>query len=210
MNDKIETKRNVGCADLRGNIQLVLMRTSPGDFISKICVVRLKTQLDRVQARIAQSAQTIVIQTDAAGDEVRVKVCLACCANQIGQVTPGEWFASRKTNLQYTKVSCFTNYAFPFVGGKFGCSVRCPQRIWFGGVSAGDSGLYSIGACYSNRIGTVRAMQRAPIRNLGEQSVWAGIGHTRYYFTLGYHNSASSALDASKAAEALPHSKTSP
>src|SRR2546430_6443196 len=98
VNDKIETKRNAGCADLRGNIQLVLMRTSPGDFISKICVVRLKTQLDRVQARIAQSAQTIVIQTDAAGDEVRVKVCLACCANQIGQVTPGEWRSEEHTS----------------------------------------------------------------------------------------------------------------
>src|SRR5438477_117120 len=164
----------------------------------------------RALAAVAISrAQTIVIQTDAAGDEVRVKVCLACCANQIGQVTPGEWFASRKTNLQYTKVSCVTNYAFPFVGGKFGVAWRgellqaCLSRRY-------RKSALQISVMHSNRIGAVRAMQRAPIRNLGEQSVWPGIAQIRHYFTVGYHNSASSALDASKAAEALRHSQTSP
>src|SRR5439155_9204138 len=104
---------------------------------------------------------------------------------------------------------CVTNYAFPFVGGKFGVAWRgellqaCLSRRY-------RKSALQISVMHSNRIGAVRAMQRAPIRNLGEQSVWAGIGHTRYYFTLGYHNSASSALDASKAAEARPHSKTSP
>ena len=43
MNDKIEAKRNSGCADFRSSIQLVLVRTSASDFISKIRVVRLKT-----------------------------------------------------------------------------------------------------------------------------------------------------------------------
>ncbi len=51
---------------------------------------------------VARIFDAIVVQTDAAGDEIGVKIRFARCANQIGQITPGERFASRKTDLQYT------------------------------------------------------------------------------------------------------------
>jgi hypothetical protein len=58
--------------------------------------------------------QAIVIQADAAGDEVRVNVCLMRAANQFDEIAPGKWFASGKTDLQNAKRGSSTNDPFPF------------------------------------------------------------------------------------------------
>jgi hypothetical protein len=88
----------------------------------------------------------IVIQADAAGDEVRIKVCLTRSANQFCEIAPSKWFASGKTDLQNAKPGRFVNDAFPFFCRElaiFCCDVRCPQRSRPGLFSAGNSGLYS-------------------------------------------------------------------
>ena len=70
----------------------------------------------------------IVIQADAAGDKVRVKTRLAGCANQVGEITPAERFASGETDLQDTERGRFTNYARPFIGSQFAI-VSCLRRV---------------------------------------------------------------------------------
>ncbi len=92
-------------------------------------------------------------QAHATGDEVRVEICLAGGANQIGQIAPDKWFAAGEADLQHAKRGGFTYHALPFVGGQL---------------------MIVSGA---RRIGTVRAMQRAPIREFGEQCVWTGGNH---------------------------------
>ena len=90
----------------------------------------------------------IVIQADAAGDEVGVKLCLTRRANQFGEIAPSKRFASGKTDLQNAKRGGFTNDPLPFFGRELAivcCSVRCPQRNGPGLFSLGDSGLYSHG-----------------------------------------------------------------
>jgi hypothetical protein len=93
-----------------------------------------------------QRTQAIVIQADAAGNEVRVKLCLTRRANQFGEIAPGQRFASGKTDLQNAKRGGFTDDPVPFSRRELAivcCSVRCPQRIGPGSFSAGDSGPYS-------------------------------------------------------------------
>ena len=91
-------------------------------------------------------AEPLAAQGNAAGDEVRVKLCLTRRANQFGEIAPGKRFASGKTDLQNAKRGGFTNDPFPFFRRELAvicCSVRCPQRSGTGLFSAGDSGLYS-------------------------------------------------------------------
>jgi hypothetical protein len=87
----------------------------------------------------------IVIEADAAGDEVRVKVYLTRCANQFCEIPSSKWFASGKTDLQDAKRGGFTNDPFPLFRRELAiarCSVRSPQRNGPGLLFAGDSGLY--------------------------------------------------------------------
>src|SRR4029077_482911 len=100
----------------------------------------------RIQSSLAQRMHAIVIQTNAAGDEVRIKLCLTRRMNQFDEIAAGKWFASGKTDLQNAKRGCITNDALPFFRRELTivcCSVRCPQRSGPGLFSAGDSGLYS-------------------------------------------------------------------
>src|SRR5206468_11103044 len=63
--------------------------------------------------------------------------------------------AAGETDLQHAQRGGFTYHAFPFVGGQL---------------------MIVSGA---RRIGTVRAMQRAPIREFGEQCVWTPCSYVR-------------------------------
>ena len=87
-----------------------------------------------------------MINTDAAGDEVRVKLCLTRRANQFDEIAPSKWFASGKADLQNAKRSGLANDTLPFFRRELAvacCSVRCPQRSGPNMFSAGDRGLYS-------------------------------------------------------------------
>jgi hypothetical protein len=53
VNDEIEAERNSSCANDRSGIKLPLMRACARDFIGKLGVVGLKTQLDRIKTRVA-------------------------------------------------------------------------------------------------------------------------------------------------------------
>jgi hypothetical protein len=116
VNDEIETERDSGCANYLSRIELPLMGMSASDFIRKIGLIRLKTQLQGIEARVAQLVRAILIQTYATRDEVGVKVCLSRAANEVCQIMPDKRFAPGKTNLQYAETCGFANHAAPFVG----------------------------------------------------------------------------------------------
>src|ERR1051326_5932298 len=113
-----------------------------------------------------------MMQADAAGDQVGVKVRVARSANQFGQVRPNKWFAAGKTNLQHAQRSGFPNDAPPFVGGELPVAVAA--TLWATRRFAQRSGY---------RIRAVWAMQRTTISDLREECVWARSGHTAHSFT---------------------------
>ena len=84
--------------------------------------------MDRIQSSIAQVTQPIVVQADAAGNEVSVKLCFTRPANQVNEIMSGKWFASRKTDLQNTKRGSFTNDPFPFLRRELAIPVAAVLR----------------------------------------------------------------------------------
>src|SRR4029077_16543436 len=119
------------------------------DFVTKLGIVRLKTELDGVEPGRAQFAGPRFVQTDTARNEIRVKFCLARAANEFGQVAPNERFTARETDLQHAKLSRFTKHAAPFIRRQLIVISR---------------------AC---RIGAVRTMKWTPIAEFGQQCVGA-------------------------------------
>src|SRR4029077_18049117 len=107
----------------------------------------------------------VIIEADAAGDQIRVEIRLARGVNKLGQIPTNKWFASGKTNLQHAECRGVANDPLPLVGSEFGflcCSVRCPQCSgWLPSAgSAEDSGRYS-------RLWTIRTMRWAHVRQFG-------------------------------------------
>ena len=68
---------------------------------------------------MAHFVHAIFVQTDAAGDEIRIKIRVAGTADQLGQIAPNEWFASGETNLQNAELGSFTQDALPVGSGQF-------------------------------------------------------------------------------------------
>ena len=166
VNHKIEAERNAGRPNFPSNVQLMPMRARASDFIGQAGLVGLETQLNGIEACIAQQVHAFVIQADAAGDEIGVKVCSPRGTDKLGQVRSNKWFASGKTDLQNAECSGFTNDPFPFVGSEFAVAVADDLRV--ARRFAQRSGY---------RVGAVRTMQRAPVTNFGEQCVWTRRNH---------------------------------
>src|SRR6266581_3930129 len=149
MNDEIETKRNSSRANVRSGIELPLMCVCAGDFIGKVDMVGLKTQLHRIETGVAQFTRAIRIQTDTACNQIRVKSRFARALNQFGQIAPRERLASGETDLQHAKSGGFANHAAPLLGRQL-TVISHPRRIR-----------------------AVRAVERTTISYLGEERVWA-------------------------------------
>src|ERR1700730_17803790 len=153
MNDEIEVERNARCANIRCRGQLELMRAGARDFVAKIDIIRLKTELHRIEPGRSQFVCARFVQADAAGDEICVKFCLAGAVNEFGKVTPNERFTTGETDLQHAKLGRFAKHAAPFIRRQFAVTSR-PR--W---------------------IGAVRAMKWTSIGELGEQRVGARCAH---------------------------------
>src|SRR5438552_2426247 len=129
------------------------MRAGARDFVGKIGIVGLKTELHGVEPGLAQFAGPRFVQTDAARDEICVKFCRARAVNEFGQIVPNERFTAGETDLQHAKLGRFTKHPAPFIRRQVSVTSR------------------------ARRIGAVRAMKWTPIREFGEQRVGARRGH---------------------------------
>src|SRR6266446_8154626 len=144
---------DAGVANKRCRGQLALVRAGARDFVAKLGIVRLKTELHGVEPGPAQFAGPRFVQTDTARDEICVKFCLARAANEFGQIASNERFTAGETDLQHAKLGRFTKHAVPFIDRQF------------------------TGISRARRIGTVRTMKWTPIGEFGEQCVGARRGH---------------------------------
>src|SRR5204862_2474066 len=110
-------------------------------------------------------------------------------ANQFCEIAPGKWFASGKTDLQNAKRGGLVNDPFPFFCRELAISVAA--ALWAAWRFALRSGY---------RIRTIRAMQRASVRNLCEQRVWPRGCHLN---TISLRRSKSESVSRISAASAL-------
>jgi hypothetical protein len=75
----------------------------------------LKADLDAVQPGLAQFNAALSLKANGAGDEIGVKPCGVCGGNQLRQVGPPQWFASREADVQNSHLRGFVKYTAPFL-----------------------------------------------------------------------------------------------
>lgn len=98
-----------------------------------------------VQPGFFEVSDLLFGQTYAGGDQVGVETQPTCFGNQFCQVLTHQRFAAGKTDLRRAHLPCFTEHLEPLFGGQL-----LPLR---GEIQ---------------RVGAVRALQRAAIRQLGQ------------------------------------------
>ena len=117
-----------------------------GQQVVHLLVAGLETDLDMIEPGLLEIADFLFGQTDAGGDQVGVKAQFAGFANQLGEVLTHERFATGKAQLRRAHFPRFTKHLDPLFGAQLLALLGEVQRV-----------------------GAVRALQRAAVRQLGQQ-----------------------------------------
>ncbi|MNY13086.1 hypothetical protein D3C86_1462020 [compost metagenome] len=102
-----------------------------------------------IQAGLAETGDTLFGQADAGGDQVGVVAQVARRLDQLGQILTHQRFATGKTQLRRAQRARLAKHLDPLGGGQF--------RALLGEIQ---------------RIGAIRALQRAAVGQLGQQPQW--------------------------------------
>jgi len=111
-----------------------------------LLVTGLETDLDVIEAGLLEVADLLLGQTDAGSDQVGVEPQLPRFVDQLGEVLTHQRFATGKAQLRRTHLPRLAKYLDPLLGAQLFALLGEIQRI-----------------------GTVRALQRAAVGQLGEQ-----------------------------------------
>jgi hypothetical protein len=106
----------------------------------------LQAELDVIQTGLRQFVHPPLVQAHPTGHQVDVEAELSGPCHKRGEVRPGQWFASGEVQLQHAELSYLIQHPVPL-------GQRQLRSLWDG-----------------NRIGAVRAVQRALVGQLGEQA----------------------------------------
>ncbi|MND93788.1 hypothetical protein D3C80_859850 [compost metagenome] len=117
-----------------------------GQQVVHLLVAGLETDLDVIEAGLLEIADFLLGQADAGGDQVGVETQFAGFGNQLGEVLAHQRFATGKAQLRRAHFPRFAKYLDPLLGAQLFALLGEIQRI-----------------------GAVRALQRAAIGQLGEQ-----------------------------------------
>ncbi|MNS70606.1 hypothetical protein D3C72_1039510 [compost metagenome] len=117
-----------------------------GQQVVHLLVAGLETDLDMVQAGLLEVADFLLGQADAGGDQVGVETQFAGFGNQLGEVLAHQRFTAGKAQLRRAHFPRFTEHLDPLFSAQLFALLGEIQRI-----------------------GAVRALQRAAIGQLGEQ-----------------------------------------
>ncbi|MNG05728.1 hypothetical protein D3C84_889380 [compost metagenome] len=133
--------------DGAGHFQLLregLFRT--GQQVVHLLVAGLETDLDMVEAGLLEVADFLLGQADAGGDQVGIETQPACLADQLGQVLAHQRLAAGKAQLRGAHLAGFAKDLEPLLGAQLLALLGKVQRV-----------------------GAVRALQRATIGQLRQQ-----------------------------------------
>ena len=133
---------------------LVRVRFGAGDPVGCVLARILKTDLDVIESGIDQRLQSCFSKSDAGSDEVGVEARGARAGDEFGQIGPSQRFASGEVRVQHAELARLLENVDPFCGGKF--RTRCGQL---------------------QRIRAIDAVQRAAVRDLGDEGERVGDHH---------------------------------
>ena len=117
-----------------------------GQQVVYLLVTGLEADLDMVQAGFLEVADFLFGEADARGDQVGVETQLASLADQFGQVLAHQRLTAGKPQLRSTHFTGFAKYLDPLFGAQLFALLGEIQRV-----------------------GAIRALQRAAIGQLGQQ-----------------------------------------
>ncbi|MNZ86543.1 hypothetical protein D3C78_1053640 [compost metagenome] len=129
-----------------------------GQQVVHLLVAGLETDLDVIETGLLEVADFLLGEADAGGDQVGIETQFAGLGNQFGEVLAHQRLATGKAELRRAHLSCFAKHLDPLFGAQLFALLGEIQRI-----------------------GAVRALQRAAIGQLGEQPQrQADLGFGRY------------------------------
>ena len=111
----------------------------------------LKTDLDVIEAGIDERLQPRLGEADAGGDEICVKAGGARSGDELGEIGAGQRFSAGEVRVQHAELAGLTENVDPLCGGKFRANGGQLQRI-----------------------GAIDAVQRAAVRQFGDEGERVG------------------------------------
>ncbi|MNF96711.1 hypothetical protein D3C84_795070 [compost metagenome] len=147
MGDEVQHHWITVCFHCASHFQLLregLFR--PGQQVVHLLVAGLEADLDMVQAGLLEVADFLLGEADAGGDQVGVETQFAGLGNQLGEVLAHQRFATGKAQLRGTHFPRFAKHLDPLLGAQLFALLGEIQRV-----------------------GAVRALQRAAVGQLGQQ-----------------------------------------
>src|SRR5450631_2765150 len=151
VNDQIYRERDATLADLmladpRGQFDFVSVRARSGNPVRGAFARILKAELDMVKASFHKLRQALARKPDSRGDQVRIQTRLARALDQLSQIRARQRLASGEVKMQ---------------NAKRGSLAENPQPV-------GGCELF-FARSQLQRIRAVYAVQRAAVRDLGNQ-----------------------------------------
>ena len=116
-----------------------------GDAIRHCGLVALEANLNMAQAGIGQCAQLVLRQQDRRGDQVGIEPDIGGVLHQLCNILTRSRLTTGEVDLQHADLGEFAQHLLPFVGAEFG-----------------------VGAIELQRIGAIRTLQRAAMRQFGQ------------------------------------------
>jgi len=117
-----------------------------GQQVIYLFVAGLEADLDMVQAGLLEVADLLLGEADAGSDQVGVEPQFASLGDQLGQVLTHQRFTAGKPQLRGAHFPGFAKYLDPLLGAQFLALLGKVQRV-----------------------GAIRALQRAAVSQLGQQ-----------------------------------------
>jgi hypothetical protein len=145
--DHVQRERPAELLHQAGGRYLPVKRGQARDAIGQARLVGLDADLDVVEARVAELLRAAGRETEPAGDEVRVQAQVAGGAHDAVEVPAQQRLAAGEVELQDAEVPALGQHPLPFRRGQL-LSVRVQVE----------------------RVGAVRAVQRAAVGELGQQA----------------------------------------
>ena len=151
VDDKIHGERDFVAADDARQFDLVRVCFGAGNPVGCVLARILKADLDVIESGVDQCLQSCFSKADAGRDQIGVEACGARSRDEFGQIRTRQRFAAGEVRVQHSQLARLLENIDPFRGGKL--RTHCSQL---------------------QRIGAIDAVQRAAVRDLGDEGERVG------------------------------------
>ena len=119
MQHDVEAERQAAFGHEPRGLEFARVRPRAGDGVAERGFVRLETDLDRIESRLAQLEQPLAIEPNRAGDEIAVEPRRARRDDEFRKVAPGQRLAAGKPEMQHAELRRLGENALPIRRGQF-------------------------------------------------------------------------------------------